>query len=78
MSHPISIRSLMAIDLAATLYRHPAQRENDARELLGMKPVEFHRHVLLLLDDPSALAARPAQVRRLQRLRDRRRRARAA
>lgn len=38
----------------------------------------FARHVNVLLDDPEALAAMPREVNRLRRIRDRRRRARAA
>lgn len=74
----LSVRDHMTLSLAAAHYRHPAVRESDAWLQLGMRPVVFHRHVSVLLDDPAALAAMPVEVRRLQRLREARRRARAA
>lgn len=74
----LPIRSRMALTLAAAHYAYPAARDTDARDLLGMSATVFHRHVGVLLDDPVALAAMPVEVRRLQRLRDRRRLARSA
>lgn len=68
----------LAIRLAAATYRYPAKRESDVLELLGMTPATFWRHVNVLIDRPEALAAYPRECRRLQRLRDARRRARAA
>ena len=74
----LSVRDSMSIRLAAATYRYPARRESDVLELLGMTPATFWRHVNVLIDRPEALAAFPQEVRRLQRLRDARRRARAA
>lgn len=74
----LSVRDHMTIRLAAASYRYPARREADALELLGLKPTLFHRHVNVLLDRPDALAAYPREVNRLRRIRDARRRARAA
>lgn len=74
----LTVRDHMTLRLAAATYKYPAKRESDALELVGMTPATFHRHVNVLIDRPEALAAYPREVRRLQRLRDARRRARAA
>lgn len=65
------------LQLAAARYRHPAQREADALEQLELRPTAFWAAVHRLLDHPAALAAYPADVRRLQRLREARRRHRS-
>ena len=74
----MSPRDHMTLRLATARYRYPGARESDARDQLGLSPTLFWRHVNALLDDPEALAAMPAEVHRLRRLRDARRRARAA
>lgn len=66
-----------AIQLAAATYRYPAQREADALEQLGLTPTRFWALVHRLIDRPDVLAAYPADVHRLRRLRDARRRQRA-
>lgn len=73
-----SVRHLMALRLAAAQYRYPGARDTDAHELLGWSPVRFWQVVDALLDDPAAMAAMPVEVNRLRRLREARRRARAA
>lgn len=78
MHQELTVRDHMTIRLAAAHYAYAAARETDARELLGLTPTLFHRHVLVLLDRPEALAAYPREVRRLQRLRDSRRAERSA
>ena len=75
---PLSVRDHMTLRLAATPYAYPGARETDVLDQLGWSMPIYTRHLNRLLDDPEALAAYPQQVRRLQRLRDRRRRARAA
>lgn len=74
----LTVRDHMTLHLASATYRFPGARETDVHEQLGMTPVVFWRHVNRLLDRPDALAAYPRECRRLQRLRDARRRARAA
>lgn len=73
----LSVRDHMALRIAATP-GHPDARTTAARFELGMSAPIFARHVNVLLDDPEALAAMPREVNRLRRIRDRRRRARAA
>lgn len=74
----MTIRDHMTIRLAATPYRYPGRRDADVHAQLGMSPTLFWRHVHSLLERPDVLAAYPLEVRRLQRLRDRRREARSA
>lgn len=74
----MTVRDHMTLRLAAARYAYPGARESDARELLGMSPTRFWSRVHALLDHPDALATYPAEVRRLVRLRDARRRARSA
>lgn len=73
----LTVRDHMTLRLAFTPYSYPGARETDALELLGLSPTLFHRRVLVLLDRSEALAAYPTDVRRLQRLRAGRRRARS-
>lgn len=68
----------MCIKLAATPYRYPGARDSDVHDQLGMSPTIFWRHVHALIQRPDVLAAYPLEVKRLQRLRDRRREARSA
>lgn len=75
---PLTVRDHMTLQLAAASYKYPGARETDAHDLVGMSPVTFHRHVNQLLDRPAALAAYPLEVKRLRRLRESRRRTRAA
>lgn len=74
----LSIRERMALTLAAATYRYPAVRESHALDQLGLGPVAYWALVDRLLDRPDALAAMPAEVSRLRRLRTRRREARVA
>lgn len=75
---PLSDRDRQILALAAAHYRHPAKREADARDQLGLSPVAFWVAVDRILDDPAAMAAEPMIVKRLRRLREARRRLRSA
>ncbi|WP_051486249.1 DUF3263 domain-containing protein [Nocardioides sp. J54] len=74
----LTVRDHMAIRLAAASYRYAGARESDVRHQLGWSMPVFARHVNVLLDRPAALAAYPVEVKRLRRIRDARRRVRAA
>jgi hypothetical protein len=74
----ITVREHKAIQLAAATYRYPAAREADVLELLGWSPTVFWAVVHALIDRPDVLAAYPIECRRLQRLRESRRRQRSA
>lgn len=74
----MTVREHMALTLAATPYRYPARREEAALHTLNMTPPRFWQVVDALLDRPDVEATYPQAVNRLKRLRDQRRRARAA
>ena len=69
-------RDLRIIELAATPFRYPALREEQAMVEFDLTPTRFWARVNALLDDPRMEAALPTEVRRLRRLRDARRGAR--
>ena len=73
----LSVREHMVLRLAATPYRSPGRRLDDALELVGLRPTPFWAAVDRLLDRPDALAAYPLEVGRLRRLRERRANARS-
>lgn len=75
---PLTVADHMTLRLAAATYRYPAARESDVLHQLDMSAPVFWRHVDWLIDTTEALAAYPAEVNRLRRLRDRRRQARRA
>ena len=75
---PMTVREHMAITLAATPYRYPGRRDEDALHTLGMTPPRFWQVVDALLDRPDVEAAHPQIVARLKRLQERRRAARGA
>lgn len=66
-----------AIKLAAAYYRWPPVRDRDVLETLGRTPFRLSLYVGGLLERPDVLAAHPAEVRRIQRLREARRRQRS-
>lgn len=74
----LTVADHMTLRLAAAPYRYPAARESDVHHHLGMTAPVFWRHVDRLLDRPEVLAAYPTDVRRLQRIRASRRRARSS
>ena len=63
---------LTILDFAARAPRRLGAREEAIRVELGMSPFRYYQKLNSLIDDPSALAARPQLVRRLQRIRDQR------
>ncbi|MCZ9294567.1 DUF3263 domain-containing protein [Corynebacterium meitnerae] len=63
---------LTILDFAARAPRSLGAREEAIRVELGMSPFRYYQKLNSLIDDPSALSARPQLVRRLQRIRDQR------
>jgi len=59
-------------------WRHRAPKERAVRERLGLSGTRYHQLLNTLIDRPDALAYDPMLVGRLRRLREARRRARAA
>ena len=62
-------RDLELLDFQSGWWRHGGAKEAAIAERFGLTPTRFHQRLNTLADDPEALAARPAVVRRLQRLR---------
>jgi hypothetical protein len=73
----VTVREHMALRLAATSYRSPGRRLDDALELVSLTPTAFWAMVGRALNDPEAERLYPTDVRRLRRLRDARRRQRS-
>lgn len=60
------------LDFAGRAPRSLGAREDAIRAELGISPFRYYQKLNSLIDDPSALAARPQLVRRLQRIREQR------
>jgi hypothetical protein len=76
----LTIRECMVIDLAElrVASHAPGRRDQIIREHVGYSAMRYYQVLSSLLERPEALAYAPARVRRLQRLRERRQRARCA
>lgn len=72
----LSVREHQALTIAATRYASAGRKVTAMLEETGWTEPTFHLVVDRLLDRPDALAERPVEVRRLQRLREARARAR--
>lgn len=68
---------LAILDLERSWFRYPGRKEQAIRDL-GMTPTDYYVRLSRLLDTPAALTHDPLLVRRLQRLRSARARARSA
>ena len=64
---------LALLDFEAQWWRHAGAKDTQIRERFDLSPVRYYQRLTVLAARPEALAARPAVVRRLQRLRERRR-----
>jgi hypothetical protein len=75
----LTVRQMMVLDVAETRFASyaPGRKDEHIYDLVGYRPTRYYQVLNHLLDDPAALAYAPATVRRLQRLRDRRQRARS-
>jgi hypothetical protein len=72
----LSERDAAILDLERTAWTLPGRKDDLVRDRLGLAPTTYRKLLTALLDDPDALAYDPLVVRRLQRARDQRRRAR--
>lgn len=72
----LTVREHMVLDVAGKRWRYQGTQETYVREHLGMSLTRYHQVLNALLDKPAALQAYPQLVRRLQRLREQRVRAR--
>jgi hypothetical protein len=70
MVEPLSDRDVLALQIMAKHPRSQGQRENAARELLGLTPTRFHQLINALVDSEAALQHDPLLINRLRRIRD--------
>jgi hypothetical protein len=73
----MTVREHQAIRLAAATYRYPGARDTAILEQLGWSPTVFWAVVHALIERPDVITEYPMECRRLQRLRDARRRQRS-
>lgn len=73
----LSPRDRAILDFEQRVPSHSGRKDAAIREMLGISPTRYYQLLNTLLDSPAALAAEPALVHRLRRLRDRRMRDRA-
>jgi hypothetical protein len=73
---PLGARERAVLDFEMRPWKHAGAKEEAIRSALGLSPTGYHQILNALLDDPAALAYRPALVARLRRVRDARREAR--
>lgn len=74
----LSVKSMMTLDFEARRWKYAGAKETAIRDLFSESATRYYQRLEALLDDPAALAYAPGTVRRLQRLRDLRRRVRGA
>ncbi|GAA4877236.1 MULTISPECIES: DUF3263 domain-containing protein [Saccharopolyspora] len=64
------------LDFAREHWQHAGNKERALQERFGLSSIQYYQRLNRLLDEPEALAQQPALVKRLQRVRDARRRSR--
>lgn len=74
---PLDDRDRALLDFEAAWTRHGGAKEEAIRADLGLTPARYYQVLARLIDTEDALSHDPLLVRRLQRTRDERRRARA-
>jgi hypothetical protein len=77
MHRPLSDLERSLLDFAGQTWRSRGLQEQAIRDLFDLSATRYHQLVHGLLERPEALAYAPITVRRLQRLRDARERARS-
>ena len=74
----LSDSDLAILEFEREWWRHRIPKDRAVRERLGLSGTRYHQLLNSLIDRPDALAYDPMLVGRLRRLREARRRARAA
>lgn len=75
---PLTDRERAILDFEnSTQWRHQGSKEDAVRDLFDLKPIRYFQVLNALIDKPAAMVEFPVVVKRLQRLRDSRRRRRA-
>lgn len=72
----LGARERAVLDFELRQWKHAGAKDEAIRDDFGMSATSYHQILNALLDDPAALAYRPALVLRLRRIRDARRDAR--
>ena len=72
----LGTREREVLDFERRRWKHVGAKEQAIRDEFGLSPTHYYQILNALLDDPAALAYRPALVNRLRRTRDARRRER--
>lgn len=75
---PLDDRDRSLLDFEAAWQRHVGAKEEAIRADLGLTPARYYQLLGRLIDTEDALAYDPMLVKRLQRIRDERQRARLA
>ena len=70
---PLTADELALLDFEQQWWRHAGAKDAEILRRFDLTPIRYYQRLAALSARPEALAARPAVVRRLQRLRDRRR-----
>jgi len=73
----LTVKDTMTLDFERQWWKYPAVKETKIRDLFGESPTRYFQRLNVLIDTPEALAYDPMTVKRLQRLREQRRRQRA-
>ncbi|HEX8931232.1 MAG TPA: DUF3263 domain-containing protein [Actinomycetota bacterium] len=74
----LAARDLELLAFERRWWQHAGAKEEAIRRDLGMRPADYYQALSRLLDDPAALAADPALIDQLRRLRATRHRRRAS
>ncbi|WP_018636288.1 DUF3263 domain-containing protein [Parafrankia elaeagni] len=73
----LSERDARVLAFEKLRWQHPGAKDAAIRAEFGLSSTRYYQLLHVLIDSPAALATDPMLVRRLQRLRDERRRARS-
>jgi hypothetical protein len=74
----LAARDLELLAFERRWWQHAGAKEEAIRRDLGMRPADYYQALSRLLDDPAALAAEPALIDQLRRLRATRHRRRTS
>lgn len=74
MTHSLSDLEHDILAIEAQWWRYPGAKETAIADQLGLTATRYYQLLNHLIDQPAALAHAPLLIRRLQRLRDTRRR----
>jgi hypothetical protein len=75
-AQPLAARERAVLDFEVRRWKHAGAKEEAIRAGFGLSPTAYYQILNALLDDPAALAYKPALVTRLRRIRQAQRDAR--